>query len=175
MVLLNKIHQTDLRLLLWCHRYLLGRRLRTAARITSKTGDGYLQLAFILFACWLDKQTTAAYFLTVLTAFGCERSLYWGLKNSLKRKRPACSVNDFKASIEAGDEFSFPSGHTSAAFLLATMASQILPVVSPLFYLWAGAVGISRVLLGVHFPADIVAGACLGYVIASSLSELPSL
>ena len=66
--------------------------------------------------------------------------------------------------ITASDEFSFPSGHTSGAFLVATALTILLPPVGIAGYLygWAALVALSRVILGVHFPLDTLAGALLG-------------
>ena len=99
---------------------------------------------------------------STLIAFLIERPVYWLLKNTLKRNRPPKAIPYFKASIVASDEFSFPSGHTSAAFLLAFLVSHHFGFLTLIVYMWASAVGMSRVLLGVHFPTDILAGACLG-------------
>ena len=97
-------------------------------------------------------------------AFSLERGAYRILKNSLKRRRPPQALPDFKSHIIAADEFSFPSGHASAAFLFVTLL--VLHYV-PL-YLWSMGVAMSRVYLGVHFPTDTVMGAALGTGIALS-------
>ena len=60
--------------------------------------------------------------------------------------------------------WSFPSGHTSSAFALATSLSIVYPkwyVIVP-SYLWASSVGYSRMHLGVHYPSDVLAGALVG-------------
>lgn len=57
-----------------------------------------------------------------------------------------------------------PSGHTSTAFATATSLSLAYPkwyVVAPSF-VWAGAIGYSRMHLGVHYPSDVLAGAIVG-------------
>lgn len=60
--------------------------------------------------------------------------------------------------------YSMPSGHTSTAFASATSLSLAYPkwyVVAPSF-VWAGAIGYSRMHLGVHYPSDVLAGALVG-------------
>lgn len=60
--------------------------------------------------------------------------------------------------------YSMPSGHTSTAFATATSLSLAYPkwyVVAPSF-VWAGAIGYSRMHLGVHYPSDVLAGAIVG-------------
>ena len=85
------------------------------------------------------------------------------LKHAVNRPRPF--VND-PAIIPADDAGSpsFPSGHTSEAFSTATSLVIAYPkwyVIIPA-YTWAGAVGYSRMYLGVHYPTDILAGAVIG-------------
>ncbi|MFC1405624.1 MULTISPECIES: phosphatase PAP2 family protein [Streptacidiphilus] len=62
---------------------------------------------------------------------------------------------------------SFPSGHTAAAFALATAVGSSLPAAAAPLGLLACAVGYSRVHTGVHYPADVVAGALLGTACAT--------
>jgi membrane-associated phospholipid phosphatase len=79
------------------------------------------------------------------------------------RPRPFVTWS-FIEKESSGGSPSFPSGHTSEAFALATSLSLTYPkwyVIGPSF-LWAGAVGYSRMDLGVHYPSDVLAGAILG-------------
>jgi membrane-associated phospholipid phosphatase len=85
------------------------------------------------------------------------------LKYSINRKRPFVSYPDIEKESGGGSP-SFPSGHTSSAFSLATSLSLNYPewyVIIP-SYAWAGAVGYSRMHLGVHYPSDVLAGALIG-------------
>ncbi|HBB00108.1 MAG: hypothetical protein A2W86_00655 [Bacteroidetes bacterium GWD2_45_23] len=85
------------------------------------------------------------------------------LKYAVNRPRPFVTYPDIEKATDGGSP-SFPSGHTSDAFALATSVSLAYPkwyVIAPSFA-WAGAVGYSRMDLGVHYPSDVLAGAILG-------------
>jgi membrane-associated phospholipid phosphatase len=84
-------------------------------------------------------------------------------KIAVQRDRPyeTYSFIEQKTSVYG---YSFPSSHTSNAFQLATSLTIVYPkwyVVAP-SYLWASAVGYSRMELGVHYPSDVLAGAIIG-------------
>ena len=85
------------------------------------------------------------------------------LKYSFNRTRPFNAYPDLDKQALGGGP-SFPSGHTSNAFSVATSISLSYPkwyVIAPA-YLWAGSVGYSRMHLGVHYPSDVLAGAVVG-------------
>ncbi len=89
--------------------------------------------------------------------------LTYGLKYSIHRERPFVSNSQIYKKTEAGNH-SFPSGHTSLAFATATSLTIAYPkwyVAAPAF-IWAGAIGYSRMHLGVHYPSDVLAGAVIG-------------
>lgn len=85
------------------------------------------------------------------------------MKYSINRTRPFITYPDIMKKSGAASP-SFPSGHTSGAFATATSVSLAYPkwyVIVPMFS-WAGAVGYSRMDLGVHYPSDVLAGALVG-------------
>jgi PAP2 superfamily len=84
-------------------------------------------------------------------------------KYSFKRERPFDTFPELDKQSDGGS-YSFPSGHTSAAFSTATAVSIAFPkwyIIAPSF-LWASTVGYSRMDLGVHYPSDVLAGAIVG-------------
>ena len=163
---LHGIQRFDLRMLLWFiharHRNLW----IVLARTVSRTGDGWMQICLPALIWLLDREHGAALVFTTACAFAIERPLYWVLKNALQRKRPPEAIPSFSSVIVASDRFSFPSGHTAAAFLLAGNTCLHYGATSSPLFAWAAAVGLSRVVLGVHFPTDIIAGMVLGTTIA---------
>lgn len=85
------------------------------------------------------------------------------LKYTIQRERPFVTYPDIK-HIKPEDSYSFPSGHTSTAFALATSVTIAYPkwyVAAPA-YLWASSAAYSRMHLGVHYPSDVLAGALIG-------------
>lgn len=171
---LLRLSSIDQRLFLTLSSHSQRLALEKPARLISRTGDGYLQVILpIVLSLVLPAEQRINFLTVVITAFAIERGAYKVLKNSLKRRRPPQFFPSFQSVVEASDEFSFPSGHTCAAFLLWTLCSAVFPILAMPLLLWAILVGCSRVVLGVHFPADILAGAVLGYSIGQlSLSLL---
>ncbi|MBI4945043.1 MAG: phosphatase PAP2 family protein [Bacteroidetes bacterium] len=86
-----------------------------------------------------------------------------GMKYSFNRVRPFETYSFIIKKSDAGSP-SFPSGHTSSAFATAALLALAYPkwyIIAPSF-LWASAVGYSRMELGVHYPSDVLVGAIVG-------------
>ena len=90
--------------------------------------------------------------------------LTYGLKYTIDRQRPFEKYPDKIHPIDKEDSPSFPSGHTAAAFSLATSLSITYPkwyVIAP-SAVWACGVGFARINQGVHYPSDVLTGAAIG-------------
>jgi len=162
MKLLYSIHKYDVFMFTWLINARMYSTLTKASRYLSKTGDGQLYLLIIGLLYWRSGIESPC-LQAALLGFLIERPVYFVLKNGLKRNRPEAALINFHSIITPSDKFSFPSGHTSAAFMMATVLGYYFPPLIIPLYCWATLVGFSRVVLGVHFPTDILVGIILGF------------
>ncbi len=136
-------------------------------RCVSWSANGWLY-PFLAIYIYLTFESTVSkpLLLSAAVAFPLERLLYHLLKQSMKRERPYERIIDVESRVRAPDRFSFPSGHTAAAFVMMVLLSSFFPGLKIPTLGWAALVGVARVYLGVHYPTDVLAGAILGLVTA---------
>ncbi len=163
MGLLQQIHYLDVKTFQWCLKRKHHNTIVMLSHWVSRSADGYLYAFAAVMVCYFARWDI----LQILAlAFTIERVIYFVLKNQLRRNRPPQAIPGYRSAVIPADQFSFPSGHTSAAFLVASIGLAYHPIFLLLFAVWAPLVATSRVMLGVHFPTDTVAGAILGHSVA---------
>lgn len=94
------------------------------------------------------------------------------LKFSVNRVRPFLKIENLNIKKIGIDKYSFPSGHTTAAFSMAVMLSLTFSSFSYIFITAASLVGISRMYLGVHYPSDVIVGTILGTMTSITLFNI---
>ncbi len=168
---LQQIKTWDLELCVLCNRQSRNFTVRNLFRLISRLGDGvfwYVLMAALL----LQYQIAALPAVLHMIAVGLISTLiYKFIKDKTLRPRP---FNVYPAIICAGktlDQFSFPSGHTMHAVAFSIVAVSYFPALLWLVSPFAILVALSRPILGLHYPSDVLAGAALGAAIAfTSLS-----
>lgn len=134
----------------------------------SKTGDGYLYFALGMLLWAFEREHGELFLYTALMAYGLELPVYVVMKKLFRRPRPCDLLSDMFVHVKPSDKFSLPSGHTAAAWLMASIIVYFYPDFALLACSWAMLIGLSRILLGVHYPTDVLAGMLLGIAIASA-------
>jgi membrane-associated phospholipid phosphatase len=105
-----------------------------------------------------------------LVAHGIAALLAQALKHGIGRPRPRLMHADagfgWHPSFQVGLD-SFPSGHATASFAVATVLAKHFPAFAGVMYGAAGLIGVSRVARGSHYPTDVLGGICLGVIVGA--------
>lgn len=94
----------------------------------------------------------------------------YGVKALIHRERPTGEWGGIYRSV---DPHSFPSGHATRAVLLAVMTLSLGPAwLGLVLGVWAPVVGVARVVTGVHYISDVLAGICIGLLMGLGMLAL---
>lgn len=164
----DPIARLDLAFSLFCLQHRFNQQVARVSKTISRTGDGHFYAALGLLAWFTDSEVGGVFFAAGLCAFLIELPVYISLKKMFKRRRPEEFSSLVTAFIKPSDRFSLPSGHTTAAFLMASLIAYFYPHYSTLAFTWATCIGAARILLGVHFFTDVLIGCLLGLCCAEA-------
>jgi undecaprenyl-diphosphatase len=163
---ISRIHQFDSFLCIAVNHTSQYRLIRNFFRVISRLGDGifwYSLMVGILMLNGANAYTPVAH---MALAGLCGTLLYKWLKGKTLRPRPYEVHQDIWLSGTPLDKFSFPSGHTLHAVVFSLVAIGYYPQLAIVVVPFAVMVGLSRVVLGLHYPSDVIAGALIGALIA---------
>ncbi len=164
--MLNFIARRDHRLMHRINGWYAPRWIRVWMICATRGGDGWLWYA--LGAILLLFGGAERFMATGAAAFaaGLGIALFLRIKKATGRKRPCAFQPHCWAKLLPPDQFSFPSGHTITAFAVAVTLSLFYPELAPGLLFCAVSVAASRILLGMHFLSDVLAGAAIGTLLA---------
>lgn len=152
-----------------CRRLNRGASMRVPClvmRVASRLGDGIAWYALIL-ALPLLYGAAALRPAIVMAATGALGVLLYALlKRVFVRERPFITHAAIRRGAAPLDRYSFPSGHTLHAVSFAWQASAHFPELTLVLLPLAALIAASRVVLGLHYPSDVLAGAGLGAALA---------
>jgi undecaprenyl-diphosphatase len=165
---LEQIQTWDLAL---CLRFNRVNRLRLIGRlfgIISRLGDGVFWYGLMLALLLWEKEMALVPVLHMAAAGLACTLLYKWLKAKTLRPRPYEFYRDITLSVPPLDQYSFPSGHTLHAVAFTLVALGYYPSLDVLLVPFALLVGASRMVLGLHYPTDVLAGAAIGALVGGA-------
>jgi undecaprenyl-diphosphatase len=153
----------------WClrlNRTCSSPAVRDLFAAVSRLGDGTVWYALIILLpiVYGESALFPAVRMAVVGIIGL--ALYKVLKSRLVRERPYISLAGIVPGTKALDRYSFPSGHTLHAVSFTILAVASFPMLGWLLVPFAVLVAASRVVLGLHYPSDVAAGALIGAALA---------
>ena len=164
--ILGVVSSSDHRLMRRVNRWPAPKWMQLWMICATRGGDGWLWYALgallALFGGPDRWRALAAAGLSIGTGIG----VFLATKRAAKRRRPSAFEPHCWSTLLPPDQFSFPSGHTITAFAAALSLAAFYPPLLPSLMFCAISIALSRVILGMHFLSDVVAGAGIGALLA---------
>lgn len=159
---LHRMHQLDSNMCVAVNHTSQYRLIRDSFRLVSRLGDGvfWYGLMLIVLAVKGGEGVLPVLHMGITGLFGT--LLYKWLKGKTLRPRPYEVRQEINLTGMPLDKFSFPSGHTLHAVLFSVVALSYYPQLAVILVPFTIMVALSRVVLGLHYPSDILAGALIG-------------
>lgn len=164
---LNSMHRLDSNLCIAVNQTSQVRLIRDLFRLVSRLGDGLFWYALMLLILLFEGSDGLLPLLHMALAGLSGTLLYKWLKGKTLRPRPFEVHQDIFMTGKPLDKFSFPSGHTLHAVVFGLVAINYYPALSFIIMPFVSMVALSRVVLGLHYPSDVLAGALIGSLIAA--------
>ncbi len=136
--------------------------IRALAVVLAHSGDSWFWLIGLGLLWWLGADYWKQLALVMIIGIGVTALVVLLIKFTVRRSRPQ---GEWGQIYRSTDPHSFPSGHAARSTMLAVIALGMGPLWLGLsLLLWAPLVGLARIILGVHYPSDILVGMALGIV-----------
>ncbi len=168
MSLLNRFNQAEIQLCLAFNRMNQYPPTSRLFGVVSRLGDGLFWYLIMLALPLIYGATAWQASLHMMAVGLVSLPIYKVLKSATVRHRPFRHDNTIYQNVPPLDQFSFPSGHTMHAvgFSIALLAHY--PIWAMLVIPFTLLVAMSRLVLGLHYPSDVAAGAFIGTVVATA-------
>jgi undecaprenyl-diphosphatase len=165
---LQRFDRAEVRLCRYLNRPSAFVAIRTLFRCVSWLGNGWFWYAWIAVLPLLYGAEGAMAATQMAITGGLGVLIYKAIKERAVRERPFITHSAIHCAAAPLDRYSFPSGHTLHAVCFTSIAASYFPEWGPLLAAFTTLIALSRVLLGLHYPTDVAAGALLGGALAAA-------
>lgn len=161
------LKRVDHQLFVWCNQRISHSVLDRLLGWITHMGGATFTIAFAVLVTWFAPEGWRAAGLQCLLALTFSHIFAVILKRKVQRIRPFRILQHVKVGKYPLQDFSFPSGHTTAIFSIITpLLFMASPGLSLVLILIAFLVGVSRVYWGYHYPTDCAVGGAIGFITA---------
>lgn len=164
---LMRLRRLDLAICLSFHRMAGNRYWERLFAVVSRLGDGIFWYGLMVLMLLVQGRDAATAVIHMLTCGLICLSLYKWIKTKTTRTRPCHYTDAIQLTVQPLDQYSFPSGHTLHAVSFTVIGVAYYPLLGWLLIPFAVLVALSRLVMGLHYPSDVIAGAVLGGVLAT--------
>ncbi len=164
----SRIDQADTELCLRINRVSQRVRTRRFFSLVSRLGDGLFWYALLALLPLIHGAAAIRPTLHIGGVALVGVVVYKLVKSKLARERPFVASPDILCGCPPLDRYSFPSGHTLHAASFSILIMHFFPQLGWVVLPFALLVASSRVILGLHYPTDVLAGAAIGAVLANA-------
>jgi undecaprenyl-diphosphatase len=169
---LRELLRLDQALCLQLNRGLRYVSLQRAFQALSWLGNGIFWYALMLALLVMHRGDAVLPVLHMAFVGAVCTGAYKMLKHGTLRPRPYQAMRSIAAGAPELDAFSFPSGHTLHAVAFTLVACAYYPALAVILVPFAILTAASRVVLGLHYPSDVLAGAAIGAAVAAASFRL---
>ena len=152
---------------LWMHGAATRGWVVSLLSVVSRLGNGWIWFAILAIVPWVVGSSGPSAAVRLFAVGAVDILIYRIIKRWIARPRPFRECEGIVERVRSLDEFSFPSGHMLHAVACSLILTVYYPKIAWVVWPFTLLIAVSRVILGLHYPSDVIAGAALGAAIAA--------
>jgi undecaprenyl-diphosphatase len=152
---------------LWMHGAATRAWVVRLLGVVSRVGDGWIWYAVVVCLPWAGGPNGPSVSVRMIGVGIVNLIIYTIVKRWIARPRPFRTCPGIRECGRSLDEFSFPSGHTLHSVACSLILTVYYPVLGFIVWPLTLLIAVSRVVLGLHYPSDVIVGALIGAITAA--------